>query len=132
MIKDLIRFINSRREPLYHETIQGDFPIVLCVGREESAARKLLDNIASSLPSLWPELYSTLESGFEGYGHSDEFPPQSFFVSISRTVSGCYMADQSSFYLRFEFPREKFSSTLGFYDFFLDDQFRTVHHQPVF
>ena len=73
-----------------------------------------------------------MEAGFDAYGHADEFPPEFFLVHISRTEEGTFMGDQSTYHLSFEFPREKFSSSLGFYDFFLGDDLKTEHYQPVF
>lgn len=112
-------------------TVEGS-KVVLCVGVDESDAENLLRDLSKRFPSIWPELDRTMRTGFEEYGHSEDYPPESFVVSASRMTPGVYMGDESSFVLRFEFAVEKFSDSIPIYDFFLNDDLAVVHHQPVF
>lgn len=117
---------------LIHETQVDSVPIALCVDEKETDSEQLLNEFADRIPSLWSGLYSIMESGFADYGHSEEFPPPEFFLSIGRMTPDDYMGDKSDFHLRFEFEVEKFSDKLPMYDFFLDGDSKIVHHQPVF
>ena len=115
-----------------HETTVDHFAIVVCTNDEQSDAEALVAEFVHRLPSMWSDFYSTMQSGFADYGHSEEFPPAEFYLSISRMTPDLYMGDKSSFHLRFEFEIEDFSDKLPFYDFYLDDSSKVVHHQPVF
>lgn len=132
MFRSLCRYINGHRKPHYFESDQSGYRVVICIGREEPNSKSILELFSSRIADIWPELFSTMKSGFDGYGHSDEFPPALFLMDIGRMTPEVYMGDQSSFHVRFEFEHEKFSDTLPFYDFFLDDSLRIVHHQPIF
>lgn len=132
ILQTLWQRVNGWRSPHYHESVQGGHKVVICIGREVPASKELLKLFSSRISEIWPGLFSTMETEFEESGHSEEFPPAMFIVDVSRMDPECYMGDKSSFFLRFEFEREKFSDTLPFYDFFLDGDLKTVHHQPVF
>lgn len=112
-------------------TIEGS-KAVLCVGADEARAQELLKDLVTRFPSIASTLYRTMKTGFDDYGHSEDFPPDEFFVSISRMSPDVYMGDRSSLMLRFEFEEEDFSDTIPIYDFFLTDDLDIVHHQPVF
>ncbi len=114
------------------ETTVDHFVVVLCINDEEPHAEALVAEFVHRLPLIWSDFYSTMQSGFADYGHSAEFPPLEFFLSISRMTPDLYMGDKSSFHVRFEFEIEDFSDKLPFYDFYLSDSFGIVHHQPVF
>ncbi|GHC68216.1 hypothetical protein [Roseibacillus persicicus] len=132
MFRSLLRMINGHRKPLYCESEQDGFRVVISIGREVRGASDIANLFSSQVAKIWPDLFSTMKGGFDDYGHSDEFPPAMFFMHVGRTTPDVYMGKESSYHARFEFEREKFSHTLPFYDFFLDDNLRTVHHQPVF
>ena len=132
MLSLLKRIVGRYRGQLYHEANVEGHKVVICVGREEAKATELFSLFSTRLLSIWPELFSRLKSGFADYGHAEEFPPDLFFFNISRMKSDLYMGDQSSFHIRLEIDTEKFSDKLCIYDFFLDEDLRVVHHQPVF
>ena len=132
MISTLQRFIGRFRDPLYHETSKDDYRIVLCVSREEKAAPELMSQSIDRILRQWDEIFSILESGFEGYGYEDDFPPELFFFDIGRITPGCYKSDESSYLMRFQVDAEPLSDTLKIYDFYFDEDYKIVHHQPVF
>ena len=115
-----------------HEALANGLPLTVCVDSEVPDAQALLSDFAEMIPEIWPELYMTMQTGFEDYGHSEEFPPAHFLAGLGRMTADVFMGDASSYHLRFEFEVDKFSDHLSIYDFFLDDDFWVVHHQPVF
>jgi len=132
MISTLQRFISRFRDPLYHETTKDDHRIVLCVSRAEEAASDLMSQSVTRILPMWNEIFTTLQSGFEGYGYGDDFPPELFFFDIGHITPGCYKSDESSYLMRCEVDAEPFCDTLSIYDFYFDEDFKIVHHQPVF
>ena len=132
MLKSLLRKINSYRSPHYYETKVDGFQIVICVGKEETASKKILNQFTSKISDLFPQLFSIMESTFEDYDQSDNFPPSLFFMDICLTSPNAFMGEDSRFHIRFEFDIEKFSEIIPLYDFFLAENLDVVHHQPVF
>lgn len=120
-------------EPIWVlETTIDEAPVTIFTEVEQADSQALLAGFADRLPSVWATIYSTMKTGFCDYGHSEEFPPEQFLISLSRMSKEYYMGDKSSLHVRFEFEWEDFSDTIPFYDFYLNDDFDIVHHQPVF
>ena len=126
-----VQLENGENIWVFESTIDEN-PIVVFVSDDEPDGRALLDRFARQLPHTWNDLYLAMESGFAECGHSDEFPPEEFFLNIARTDPKEFMGDKSSFLVRFEFEIDEEGGELPIYDFFLDDDFKIVHHQPVF
>ena len=115
-----------------HEMNIDSVPITICTDDKEPEAEQLISNFINKIESIWGELYSTLESGFKDYGHIDEFPPKNFFLNLLRMTPEFYQGDKSDLLIRFEFDVEDFSDKLPFYDFYINNNYKIVHHQPVF
>ena len=101
MISGLLRKINGFRKPIFIESQQGGFRVIMCVGRDEQGAQQIAELFESQITAIWPELFLAMQEGFDGYDQSDEFPPAVFFLTIGRTTDGAFMGDTSSYYLTF-------------------------------
>ena len=118
---------------LIHEIEINSTVVTLCAHESEFEGESLITEFITRIPLLWSNLYSTMESEFNDYGHSEDFPPSEFFMTVSRmTDVDVFMGEKSDFLLRFEFDVEKFSDSIPIYDFFLDREFKVVHDQVVF
>ena len=111
--------------------IVGD-SITICVGTDELDAKELLQDFIQRFPAKWPKFYKKMHSAFDDYGHSEDFPPKEFFISVNRMNRGVFMGKRSSILVRFEFEVEQSSDSIPIYDFFVTSRLRIVHHQVVF
>ena len=106
--------------------------IAICVGAGEQDAEELLQDFVQRFPTKWPKFEKKMRSAFDDYGHSEDFPPEELFLSLSRMSRDVFMGKRSSILARFEFDVEEFSDSIPIYDFFVTARLRIMHHQAVF
>lgn len=120
-------------EPLFNQTTLDGSMILLSVDDQETNGEKSLSLFMKNISLIWPNLFSTMKSNFDNYGYTEHFPPKRFLAHIHRMTpdKGEYMADKSSYLLRFDFELEKFVDGIPYYDFFLSDDLSVVRAQPL-
>jgi hypothetical protein len=86
---------------------------------------KLIDEVVSVWPELWPKMIAYLDSEMKDYGVEAVLGKDEFIASLVRMTPDVYMGDQSDIMIRLEFEEPPL------WDFFIRGS-SIVHSQPVF
>lgn len=102
--------------------------IALFMAEDDSAdSRRLIDELVTVWPELWPKMRAYLESSMKDYGVDTQLGRDRFMGSIGRTTPGAFMGDRSDIILSIMFEK----NPEPMWDFFIRGA-SIVHSQPVF
>lgn len=98
------------------------------VAEDDSAdSLRLLDELVTVWPELWPKMRAYLETAMKNYGVDTELGRDKFMGSIGRTDPEAYMGDKSDIMLSIMFEK----NPTPMWDFFIRGA-SIAHSQPVF